>query len=318
MECLGRVQGRRTVFNEIRKLSESADAMSEDFAQDLTAKVWRMLRAMYDDTRLREKLFDMARAPTSCVDAGAQLFNAMGIEVMVYEAWTNPHPDVVEQLMLTVAKGRTRLNKLGEIARARVAALSEQGRKFPNDRDRGTDSAGNPERAIDEVGVHLAFSTGLAQRLELPWQSADVMYPEPDVTPQMLDDAFDRVMALEEGDLLRDALVELDFWGEYLERSTPAAFVWLTRKRAALEDLTSALNDLAANGRLLESQKMALRNTLRNSALMLDKSVEDFPPGTPMHQDVYDALAVKLHEERKAILQRLTDEALEIALQNRK
>lgn len=311
-------RGAEPFFNEIRKLSESADAVSEDFAQDLTAKVWRMLRAMYDDTRLREKLFDMARAPTSCVDAGAQLFNAMGIEVMVYEAWTNPHPDVVEQLMLTVAKGRTRLNKLGEIARARVAALSEQGRKFPNDRDRGTDSAGNPERAIDEVGVHLAFSTGLAQRLELPWQSADVMYPEPDVTPQMLDDAFDRVMALEEGDLLRDALVELDFWGEYLERSTPAAFVWLTRKRAALEDLTSALNDLAANGRLLESQKMALRNTLRNSALMLDKSVEDFPPGTPMHQDVYDALAVKLHEEHKAILQRLTDEALEIALQNRK
>lgn len=311
-------KGAEPFFNEIRKLRESADVVLEGFEEDLTAKVWRMLRAMADNTRLREKLFDMAMAPTSCVDAGTQLFNAMGIEVMVYEASIHPDPDVVAQLMLTVAKGRTRLNKLGEIARARVVALSEQGRKFPNDPIRRIDAAGNPERAIDEVGIYLAFSTGLAERLELPWQSGDVMYPESDVTSQMLDDAFDRVMALEEGDLLRDALVELDFWDEYLERSTPAAFVWLTRKRAALEDLTSAMNDLAANGRLPESQKMALRNTLRNSALMLDKSVEDFPPGTPMHQDVYDALAVKLHEERKAILQRLTDEALEIALQNRK
>ena len=44
----------------------------------MTAKVWRMLEAMSKNTELRQKLFTLATVPTACVDAGAQLFNAMG------------------------------------------------------------------------------------------------------------------------------------------------------------------------------------------------------------------------------------------------
>ena len=39
--------------------------------------------AAYEDSALRERLFKMASFPGLCPDAGAQIFNEMGIEVLV-------------------------------------------------------------------------------------------------------------------------------------------------------------------------------------------------------------------------------------------
>ena len=50
----------------------------------LNQQVWRLLRAAHADTGLRERLFKMASFPGRCPDAGAQIFNEMGIEVMAY------------------------------------------------------------------------------------------------------------------------------------------------------------------------------------------------------------------------------------------
>ncbi len=168
-----------------------------------------MLEAAAEDAGLREKLFNMAAAPTTCVDAGAQLFNAMGVEVLVHEAYALVSKDLVEAELVGLAQGRSRLNELSKIARARISELLEQGRQHPLYDANGDliplqDEDGNFVRYIDEVEVHMAYATALAERLDLPWQSRLMRFEEPDVTLMMIEAAYRRVLALGEGDLLRD------------------------------------------------------------------------------------------------------------------
>ncbi len=53
-------------------------------------------------------------------------------------------------------------------------------------------------RDIDEVEIYLIYTTELApeDKQDLPWQSAQMMFEEPDVTPAMIEQAHVRVLAL--------------------------------------------------------------------------------------------------------------------------
>ena len=59
-----------------------------------------------------------------------------------------------------------------------------------------------------------------------------------------------------------------------------------------------------------EFEKRYLRSTVTESAIMLNRKVEEFPLASPMSETVYDALTLELFNERKTIIKRLTDEAL--------
>jgi len=314
-EALEDAHGSEPFFNEIRKLLKSSDASSAEYKAELTAKVWRMLEAADAEPMLRDRLFLMARAPTTCVDAGAQLFNAMGVEVMEWEAHAAGRPELVKLELLDLAKGKSRLDELGSIARARVAELKTQGRLFPEYDAQGHlinryDDQGNPVRTLDEVEIHLAYVTGLARRLDLPWQSRSMKFDEPDVTPRMLDDAFTRVISLEEGDLLRESLLKQDFWRVYLEAANPKAFEVVLNKGNALEDLRVAQNAWAADGRLSGTEKAALRKTIDMAGRTLGKPTQDIRPGQVMTDEQYTADYATLAEETQNILRRLCDEAM--------
>ncbi|OPA98170.1 hypothetical protein BFW88_02505 [Pseudomonas fluorescens] len=314
-DALERAPGAEGFFDEIRKLSESSDAVSPDYQNELTAKVWRMLEAAYADTELRDKLFQMAGAPTTCVDAGAQLFNAMGVEVLLSEAYAMTDPTLVRQKVLALAKGKSRLDQLGRIAHARIAELIEQGRRFPlYDADGqlivAPDAQGNPLPSIDEVEIHLAYATRLAQRLDLPWQSRSMRFPEPDVTQAMIDAAYDRVIELEKGDLLRESLLEQDFWRTYLEGANRAQFDEVSAKGAALGDFQQAQQEWKADGSLSAEQKAALRTTIEVSGRQLGLPVEELTPGREMTDETYFKQITLLGDERTKLLRRLSDEAL--------
>ena len=195
-------------FNEIRKLTESYHFKGDKaFRVDMTAKVWRMLDAMAKNTPLREKLFAMATAPTACVDAGAQLFNAMGLEVLTHEAYELANPGLVEAELVLLARGKSRLDELSKIARKVVDERITNGEQF-----RRVDAAGGVTGSIDEVEVHLAYMTDLADRLDLPWQTRKMQFRKiAAVTPQMIEAACQRVLDLEAGDLLRDSISEQPF-----------------------------------------------------------------------------------------------------------
>ncbi|OIN55095.1 NEL-type E3 ubiquitin ligase domain-containing protein [Pseudomonas costantinii] len=312
--ALEEAPGSESFFDEIRKLSEHLDDRSDAYKIDLTAKVWRMLEAMAGDTPLRERLFQMALAPTTCVDAGAQLFNAMGVEVLLAEALSLPNPELMKLELLDLAKGKARLDELGRIAHARVSELVAQGRKFPvYDVEGGLiaqyDTDGNPVPSIDEVEIHLAYVTRLANRLDLPWQTG-MFFDEPDVTKAMLEAAYKRVIALEDGDLLRDSIVDQPFWTEYIQTSFANEFDAVSAKNEALINLYSAQEELAANGKLSVEQKAELQRTIDASAQVLGKSPSQASSGQVMSDDEYFSEMESLGEERKNILRTVTDRVM--------
>ncbi|KTB67868.1 hypothetical protein AO066_27670 [Pseudomonas fluorescens] len=276
-DSLEHEHGSEPFFNELRKLSESADTLEEGAAKaDLTRKVWTMIETAAAHRALREKLFIMAAAPTTCVDAGAQLFNAMGVEVLVAQAYELVAEDLVERQLLELARGKSRLDELGRIAHGRVSELVAQGRKFPEydaDGHRVThrDAEGNVMRDIDEVEIYLIYATELASedKLDLPWQSAQMMFQEPDVTPAMIEQARVRVLALEEGDLLRKSIGEQPFWLGFLKQSNPGPFQALQAEAEAAFDryATSEPARFEAEMANLATQDKALVAKLTGQAL---------------------------------------------------
>lgn len=313
--ALEEAEGSEPFFNELRKLSTSSDAGTKGYKEELTGKVWRMLEAMAADTVLRERLFKMAAAPTTCVDAGAQLFNAMGVEVLVHQA-SAIEPLALRTLeLLDLAKGRSRLDELSRIARARVSELLSQGRKFPIYDDEGAvitqfDEEGNAVRSIDEVEIHLAYATRLAARLDLPWQSRSMTFAEPDVTEPMLEGAAKRVEALEAGDLLRDNLLEQPFWVDHVQAANPQAFDAMSAKVDALADLQEAQQRWRADGGLAAQEKQALKERIEADAVLLGKAPSEVSPGAVMDEQVYDAELDNLWQQRKTLLQTLTDQMM--------
>jgi hypothetical protein len=307
--------GSEAFFAEIKKLAESSDT-SPAYRADLVDKVWRMLEAAAQSTELREKLFNDAFVPSTCVDSSAQVFNAMGLEVLVYEAFGLVTKDLVEAQLVNLARGKSRLNELGKIGRARVTALLEQGRKFPlydhnGDLIRQVDQEGNIVRTIDEVEIHLAYATALAERLELPWQSRSMKFNEPDVTLPMIEAAYTRILALEEGDLLRDSILEQDFWSQYIQGANRKAFNDFRRRIDAVSDLQftqeqwTQTTDLPARERL--------RKKITTLAALLGKQPADVAPGRVMTDEEYVAELVLIDTEKNDLLKKLTREAMDRA-----
>ncbi|VVN17861.1 dermonecrotic toxin domain-containing protein [Pseudomonas fluorescens] len=272
----------------------SADYRAGGRARDqLLQRVWRMLDAVHVDTRLREKLFIMAIAPVDCADAGAQLFNHMGINVLASEVYSYSIDAVeLEQKLVTLAKGAARLEQVNDIARADVAS-------------RG----GNP----DEVEVYLAYQTGLASRLGLPWQSEGMLYrPVSGVTDKMIDQAYDTVLALGEGDGLIDRMLEQDFWESYLRDAWPIEIE--TNKQLHLEKYEALETLRATQLEWVESKSDLQRADLRNQLKTL---MNDLPaPETvvfadePISEAHFDRMLSDLGDSEKELARRLTRAAL--------
>jgi hypothetical protein len=254
-----------------------------------------MLDAIHADTKLREKLFAMAMDPVRCADAGAQLFNNMGIEVLSSEAYSySSNPAQLEDKLVTLAKGSARLELVNDIARADMSSRE-----------------GNP----DEVEVYLAYQTGLAGRLGLPWQSESMLYRSVSgVTDAMIDGAYDTILSLERGDGLVNKMLELDFWERFLRETYPSQFeenkqVYLS-KSEQLDTLRSTQLEWGNSTQLTKIQRMELRNRL--IGLMNGFSIQEDTvfSGTPISEDIYNRLLVDLGDEEKELSRRLTREAM--------
>lgn len=314
---LEREPGSEPFFSELRKLSQSADALSANEAArvELCGKVWSMVEATAANTALREKLFRMAAAPTTCVDAGAQVFNAMGVEVLIVQAY-DLDADEVEVELVTLARGKSRLNELGKIARKRVDELVAEGRRFPEFDAAGdlvphVDAQGQPLEDIDEVEIHMIYPTQLAERLELPWQSREMMFRAPDVSDEMITSACEQVLEKERGPLLLERLLEQPFWVEHLERHYQELFRPLRAKGEPLLDLQ------AAQRAWLDSdsaeQKTHWRSEVVRLAKILGKPDSEIKPGTIMSNAQYYAEMGAIAAQEKALLAKLTGEALQRA-----
>lgn len=258
-------------FEVLEQLSDSADYVEQANRPGLTQRVWRMLDAVAQDTPLREELFRMASNPDSCADAGAQIFNEMGIKVLVHEAYLADSPEQIETSLIRLAKGKSRLDQVNEIARATVQSRLQAGETFM-----AVDEEGDITGTIDEVEVYLAFQTGLADRLELPWQSRGMLFREmAEVSDAQIDQAFESVLSLEVEDGLVNQMIGQGFWRKYLK----------SRNRQELE---------------------------KNSALFAEKFErlgEQQLAGSISQQD-YERRVTELAWERMGLLRKLTRQAM--------
>ncbi|MCU1749135.1 NEL-type E3 ubiquitin ligase domain-containing protein [Pseudomonas sp. 6D_7.1_Bac1] len=297
-------------FNLIWRLTQSADFQAGGtYRLDLTAKVWRMLEAMAENSELRAKLFSEAITPTECVDGGTQLFNAMGVQVLLHEAYGLLRKDLVELHLIELARGKSRLDELGAIARQRVATRLAAGEQF-----RRLDAEGNVTGTIDEVEVHLAYMTDLAERLDLPWQARGMQFRKiAGVTKEMIDAAFERVMALEEGDLLRKQILKQSFWKDWLEASYTEDLNTFKRRIDATTELQDALQRRAEGAELPAAQKARLEAEISTLAQELGQQPDEFADGRSMSDDQYVQALNLIDEQMKALMSTLTQRAIDRA-----
>jgi hypothetical protein len=291
--------GSKDFFALIEKLKQTADYRAGGALRDhLSGRVWRMIEAMDLDTELRTELFEMTSAPTTCADAGAQLFNNMGIKVLTAEAYAlSASAEILESRLVTLAKGAARLARVDDIAGADVRSR-----------------AGNP----DEVEVYLAYETGLAHRLGLPWQSNTMLFETTaGVSAKNLDTAFDTVISMEAGDGLVNEMIEQPFWEKYLREAYPDAYHRNARiyrgKPELLDQLRDAQRAWAHSARWSELHRAPLRRQLQDLADQLPVPHNVVFTGAEMTDAVYERLLNEIGYDEKALSRRLTREALQKA-----
>lgn len=297
-------------FSEINRLTQSADFRADgEYRQELTAKVWRMLEAMARDSELRTRLFNEAAVPTRCVDGGTQLFNAMGVEVLAKEAYDLIRADLIEPQLLELARGKSRLDELGAIARKRVAERLAAGERFTR-----VDAQGNISGSIDEVEVHLAYMTELAERLDLPWQARGMQFRNiAGVTKEMIEAAFQRITALEEGDLLRDRILDQPLWKIWLERENEKTLNGFRHRVDVVIDLYDALQRRAEETGLSVAQKAELEAEIKALAAEAGRSENEFAHGRGMTEEEYAQALNDIDTQRKAKMSTLTQQAMDRA-----
>ncbi|RON16929.1 NEL-type E3 ubiquitin ligase domain-containing protein [Pseudomonas frederiksbergensis] len=292
-------------FKVIRKQRDSADYRNPRSRAQLARRVWQMIDAIAIDSDLREELFKQASHPETCADAGSQLFNNMGIRVLVSKARAeSTSAQDLENNLVKLAKSAARLEQVGEIARVEIRSQLEKSRSEP-DYD-----------APDEVEVHLAYETGLAEQLELPWQSEGMLYQRTSrVDQKMIDAAYDTVIGMEQGDGLVNGMIdpfENPFWEKYLKDTHPARFEANDRlfesKQERVEDLHIAQKDWANAEDSRE--KASRKRTLEKLARQLNIAEADVFIDEEKSQQLYERLLSELNYERKALARKLTREAM--------
>ena len=253
------------------------------------------------------------------MDAGAQLFNSMGVAVLHWSAYFSEDVASVRKTVFNLARGKWRLDELGRIAHERVSQLQDDGVKFPEYDAKGAridhyDARGNLIADIDEVEIYLAYTTPLATRLDLPWQSRSMMFREDYVTAPMVEEAFNRVQLLDQGELLRGNLLEQPMWTDFLQRAHPADYASIAAKFDALIDYQAAQEQWAAAANLPESARQALRQTISRSAQRLGRPASQSEPGQLMSQQDYDGTFGRINAELITLNQTLTDQAIRAIL----
>ncbi|SDT47850.1 dermonecrotic toxin domain-containing protein [Pseudomonas granadensis] len=293
-------------FSVIRKQRESADYATVEGRRRLTQRVWEMVDAAAADAKLRETLFKQIVSPDDCGDLGAQLFNSLGMKVLVSKAYgESTSPAVLEDRLVRLARAAARLNRVTD-----EAALEYKTQVQLNKYD-------SRNLAPDEVEVHMAFETGLAERLQLPWQSEGMLYrPRSGVSAKKIDVAYGTIIKAEQGDGLVNGMLDLyydNFWEEHLHKTYPDQY---ERNASAFEPKEGWLDELReAKAEWANPQKQTDLFTLSDKIKALAAKLgigdtADLLDDAPMSDKRYEELLIGIGYQRKELSRRLTREAL--------
>lgn len=284
--------------------------------KDLGTKVWRLIDAASNDTVMRDMLFTMASAPTNCADAGAQIFNAMGLETMVYESYeANPSPDVLEKNLVTLARGKARLNKIYDIARADVAQrinpVSEGGLGLRL----SSEVIDGVPGTVDEVEVHTGYQSRLSDSLELPWVPNYMVYRNTaNVSNESFVNAYRLIQEGEKGDGLINQILDVPFWEKWLAHAYSGELeINATRfdeQVDTLEQLKTLQENWVNSNPVLENRNAEFATALRARAKELSIAETDVLTQSPLSDSVYYRTYASIADKRKDVLRLLTRQVI--------
>ena len=173
----------------------------------LRERVWTLLTAANNSTRLRQELFEFVAHPHTCGDGTILVFSQLEVMVLVHAARETGTIVDAEYALIVLARGLSRLEAVERIASREIALRREAG------------------QSVDEVEVRLAFRVGLAERLELPGQPQHMVFVnKANVSQAQLDAAAAQVLGNETSQLLRASIVSRDFWVDFLKTRYGARF----------------------------------------------------------------------------------------------
>ncbi|QXI25866.1 dermonecrotic toxin domain-containing protein [Pseudomonas vanderleydeniana] len=294
------VEQSEAFFRVIQNLRNSADYRDSTLRPLLLDKVRRMVRAAIRDTALREKLLLRANAPEpdACEDGVTVVFSDMGLDVLEHEAYAQPTAQRIEASLLELAQGRSRLNRVNRQARAEIDRRKAEGLR------------------PDEAEIYLAYRTGLADRLKLPWQASKMHYGTvANVTAQQLETAYSTILEQERQplDRVREA-VRQPFWRDYLDvqylQELDEKRAQRDNKGSALEDLYSAQQRWFADGNLPAGERASLKSAMQDAARILGKAEQQVFASSMTDAD-YQALYEAIAREYEQALEGLTEQALQ-------
>jgi hypothetical protein len=318
-----REHGSQGLFELIKSLEKPEGFQTKQDRQayqnnlpELSQRVWRLLRAVEADSQLRDRVFKDTRYPGLCPDAGALIFQKLGIEVLISEAYrTSKTPAELEARLVVVTRGAARDAYMGK-------AIAEDIAHRLKPQDQGglgqrlwSQVIDGEHGEVDEAGIHLAYRSTLADRLDLPWLSDHMTYRrEANVTPQQIETVANAVARLEEGDGLVNQMLLQTHWEDYLTRQNPIACenneTAFDLKFAQLEALKTLQGQYAASQGLPATVQQPLRVKLRSLAQALEEDETDVLSGNPMSTTRYDTALNELGYRYKQWLRDLTRDAL--------
>ncbi|SDU26361.1 NEL-type E3 ubiquitin ligase domain-containing protein [Pseudomonas orientalis] len=272
------VRARRTQWNTLREqegaepffdLLRRLDQLGTGQA-DHQRRVWEVIDAITENNAeseaLRKEVFERAGEP-ACCDRAAFSFGNLETIVLVYRARTQALDQSQGAHLSALSRGLFRLHEVDKIAAADIQRSEaivndpaiEQAQKLPHRR-----------RLAEEVEIRLAYRYGLKDRLQLPGQPQRTAFTHmAEVTPAMLDAAYESVVALDNSPEEFQALVSREFWQVYVTNKYQTQF---EAQRQPFQERIDALRD-SFNAHLL-SEAAYKEQTDNQQALLAIEEAE--------------------------------------------
>lgn len=259
---------RYQAWDELRAEPDSADFFftlsqlrnTRDFQRNragVTARVWRVLDAMYADRALRRDVFakaSAAQAGMTCGDGRILVFNDLETAVYEFNLLSSVTPAQEGAELFRLARRMSRLDAVERVAEEAI---------------RGRPGA-------DPAEIRLAYRIGLAQRLDLPSQPQGMIYTNvANVTPAALDTAYNRIIENEGRDAFVQSLIERTYWVDYLRRTYPAEFRTLADSMATQADALDDRYPDAGEEYLREYAELGRRRAERETALAIELTARE-------------------------------------------
>ena len=179
----------RELREVVERVGRSAQARQN--ARSLGTQVWRLLQRAADDTLLRERLNEIAGDfPASCGDAGADAFSALEIELLAHDE--SATAELPGPYLFNFYRRLFRRDQVNALAARIHAARLERQSALLERASGGTGSAALPpidelddisdaqllEGGVDDIEIRLALRQSLAEILQFPEPSQDMLYRE--------------------------------------------------------------------------------------------------------------------------------------------